>query len=568
VAKPALWSLDAPSLYRVHSVVVEGSRTVDACDTPFGIRSIRYDVDGGFFLNDQHIKMHGMCVHEDGGSVGAAVPEAVWARRLGLLKAMGCNAIRTSHNPPTPEFLDLCDRLGMLVMDESFDEWTHPKVPHGYAQYFADWSQRDLTDMLHRDRNHPCIVLWSVGNEIGEQTADNGLAILQPLVDTAHREDPTRPVTAACDNVYTDHGGAKLDFLAALDIVGYNYVDRWGTRRETYYADDRQQFPTRKFVGTEDSNVYGVRGEYHFVPLGRDKLVRADWESAMINAEQLVKFDMTHDYVIGEFFWTGIDYLGESRWPRKLATSGCLDTCGFPKDNYYFFQSRWTAKPMLHLLPHWNWAGREGQVIPVICYTNCTTVELFLNGRSLGAKSLEFPRPGTAGGWNTYAEPPVLPTTADLHLSWDVPYEAGVLKAVGYQGGAPVCEQEIHTAGAPAAVVLSADKTTVDADGRDAVQLTAEIVDAAGNVVPDADNAVTFAVAGPGALIGVDNGDPASHDDYKARVRPAFHGLCLAIVQSTFAAGSITVTATAEGLQPATVTVTSGVPAVAVPRLP
>ncbi len=569
VPGPRLWSLDTPTLYTLRTIVQAGGKVVDEYDTPFGIRTIHYDVDKGFFLNGQPIKMQGMCLHETAGSVGAAIPIGVWQRELNELKAMGCNAIRTSHNPPAPEFLDLCDKMGFLVMDEAFDEWTWPKVRQGYAQYFKEWSQRDLTDMLHRDRNHPCVVLWSVGNEIGEQTDPNGPEIVRPLVATCHREDPTRPVTAACDNVYTDHGGATLDFLNALDIVGYNYAGRWGSRRETYFSDDRHQFPDRKFVGTEDTSVYSQRGDYEFLPLGPTGVVRASYETSMIDTEQLWKFIRDYDYVIGDFFWTGIDYLGESRWPRKLATSGALDTCGLPKDSYYFYQSVWTTKPMLHLLPHWNWAGREGQVIPVVCFTNCSTVELFLNGKSLGAKALEFPREGTAGGWNRYGAPRVFPTTADLHLSWDVPYAPGTLKAVGYdRSGKQVCEEEVHTAGAPAKLLLTSDQTVLNANGQDVAHLTVTVLDAQGNMVPTADNQVTFAVNGAGSLIGVDNGDPASHEDYKASQRKAYSGMCLAIVQAGRSPGRISVTASADGLQSSTVELSVSKPAVVVPTLP
>ena len=338
-------------------------------------------------------------------------------------------------------------------MDEAFDEWTISKaqVRHGYADYFKEWSQRDLTDMLHRDRNHPGIVIWSVGNEIPEQTSANGADILRPLVETCHRDDPTRPVTSACDNVYTDSKSATPAFLNLLDIVGYNYVDRWGTRRETLYDDDRHAFPQRKFIGTE-SVVVSARGDYSLTnvgfagfgglggpggaPLGVPVKRPPAYTMSMIRAEQLWKFVKVHDYVIGDFGWTGIDYLGESRWPGKLSPSGMLDTCGFPKDNYYFYQSQWTTNLMLHLFPHWNWQGHEGQVIPVVCYTSCDTVELLLNGKSFGVKSLEFPRQGTSGGWNSYARPQQpTGTTADLHLTWDVPYEPGTLKAVGYKYG-------------------------------------------------------------------------------------------------------------------------------------
>ena len=555
VPKPDLWSLDAPNMYAVRTLVQVGGKTVDDYRTPFGIRDIRYDVDKGFFLNGQPVKMQGMCIHHDGGSVGAAVPIGVWERRLQELKDMGCNAIRLSHNPPAPELLDLLDRQGFLVMDESFDDWKSHKVRQGYADYFDEWSQRDLADMLHRDRNHPSIVIWSVGNEIPEQTHTNGADILRPLVETCHREDPTRPVTSACDNVFTDKASATPEFLNLLDVVGYNYVDRWGTRRETMYDDDRHAFPQRKMIGTE-SSVVGARGDYFSTfGFGNTNAKRPPaYTLSMIRTEQLWKFIRVHDYVIGDFGWTGIDYLGESRWPGKLAPSGMLDTCGFAKDNYYFYQSQWTTNLMLHLFPHWTWPGREGEVIPVLCYTSCDTVELFLNGKSFGVKSLEFPRQGTAGGWNTYARPQQ-PTgsTADLHLSWDVPYEPGTLKAIGYKYGKQVCEEEIHTAGAPAAVLISSDKTALNADMRDVAHLAVSIVDSDGTLVPGATNHVAFEIQGAASLIGVDNGNPTSHESYKAAERLCYHGRCLAIIQSAREVGPIEVKASADGLTPGSV---------------
>jgi beta-galactosidase len=563
VAKPSLWSLESPVLYSVRTLVRSGAQVADDFTTPFGIREIAYDVNKGFLLNGQPVKMQGMCVHHDAGSVGAAVPIGVWVRRLQELKDMGCNAIRMSHNPPAPELLDLCDRLGFLVMDESFDEWKSPKVRQGYANYFDQWSQRDLMDMLHRDRNHPSIVIWSVGNEIGEQTRPDGADILRPLVETCHREDPTRPVTAACDNIYTDRASATPEFLNLLDIVGYNYVDRWGTRRETIYDDDRHAFPQRKMIGTE-SSVVGSRGDY---ALGTTR--PPGYLQSMIRAEQLWKFIKVHDYVVGDFGWTGIDYLGESRWPSKLAASGMLNTCGFPKDNYYFYQSQWTTNLMLHLFPHWDWKGKEGQVIPVVCYTSCDTVELFLNGKSFGVKSLEFPRQGTAGGWNTYRNPrQPTGTTADLHLSWDVPYETGTLKAVGCKYGQQVCIEEVHTTGEPAAVVIISDRNKLSADARDVAHLTARIVDVQGNTVPGATNLVSFDLQGAASIIGVDNGNPVSHEDYKARQRLAFHGLCLAIIQSTHEAGHIRVTGRADGLKEASIELDALAPAPAEPALP
>ncbi len=540
----------------MRSRVQTGGTVLDAYETPLGIRSLAYDVDRGFLLNSRPVKLQGMCLHHDGGAVGAAVPEGVWVRRLHLLKDMGCNAIRTSHNPPAPEFLDLCDRLGFLVMDEAFDEWTVRKgqIQHGYSEFFNEWYERDLGNMILRDRNHPSVIMWSAGNEIGEQRMPGGEKVLAKLVEVLHREDPTRPVTAAMDNIYTDEGEAPTAFSNLLDIVGYNYVDRWGQRRETYYADDRQKYPQRKFVGTENVCIGGVRGSYELSAVPADGALRPPrYATSMVRGEQLWKFTRLADYVAGDFLWTGIDYLGESRWPRRSSFSGVLDTCGFAKDGYYFYQSQWTARPVLHLFPHWNWRGHEGQVVPVIAYSNCDTVELFLNGRSLGAKAHEFPRQGTAGGWNTYARPQILSTTADLHLSWDVPYEPGVLKAVGYRDGKQVAEREIRTAGAVAMIALSVDRETLRAGSREVANVTVAVRDANGVMVPTADNVITWEVQGEGTLVGVDNGDPLSQASFQGHAGKAFNGLALGIVQAGSKAGEVSVNVAAEGLKAATV---------------
>ena len=566
VETPALWSPDTPVLYTLRTTILDaGGRTVDETETPFGIRDIAYDADRGFVLNGNPVKMLGVNLHHDGGPVGAAVPEAVWERRLRLLRRMGVNAIRTAHNQPAPEFLDLCDRLGFLVMDEAFDEWTHGKVEYGYHRYFADWAQRDLTDFIRRDWNHPSVVLWSLGNEIAEQYAAGGDTVLRMLREIAHREDPTRPVTTGNDHIAADDGAATPAFLDLLDVVGYNYVDRWHERRELYAEEDRHAHPDWKMIGTESASVWGTRGEYS---LGDDTArVRPTYTTGMIRAEQLWRWVALHDYFAGDFMWTGIDYLGESRWPRKASTSGALDLVGFPDDGYFFYQSRWTDAPMLHLFPHWNWPGREGRSIPVLAYTNCDAVDLYLNGRFLGEKRIEFPRQGTSGGWNSYATPPVFPTTADLHLSWDVPYEPGVLRAVGKRQGKAVVTTEVRTAGPPASLRLSADRSEIRAGIRDVAHVRVEVVDADGTVVPMSDDVVAFAVEGPARLLAVGNGDPVDHSSYQAPGRRAFHGLLLAMIQSTDETGKVRVTATADGLAPAFVEITVG-PGRGPPRLP
>jgi beta-galactosidase len=353
----------------------------------------------------------------------------------------------------------------------------------------------------------------------------------------------------------------RPEFLALLDVVGYNYVDRWRDRADKYYAIDHAAFPNRRVIGTESGAMGGIRGDYRYLfpaeatPMQRRFLMPTN---RALDVEELWQFVRTDDYVSGDFMWTGIDYLGEAFWPLKAAPSGAMDTCGFPKDGYFFYQSQWTAEPMIHLFPHWNWKGREGTVIPVTCYTNCDTVELFVNGKSFGEKGYEFPRLGMEGRYGNYpARARALRTTSDLHLSWDVPYEAGTIKAVGRKDGQVVTTVEMVTTGEPAGIALLPDRTSLTADCRDVAHLVVEIRDALGRRIPTADNPITFAVAGEAKLIGVDNGDPASHEDYKATVRKAFNGLCLAVVQTTARAGIIRVTASSPGLEPATATLTA-----------
>ena len=564
VSKPNLWSPAHPYLYIVRSTVHEAGRAVDVYDTPIGIREAVFDANRGFLLNGEHIKLNGVCLHQEAGSVGSAVPERVWERRLELLREMGCNAIRTSHNPYAEEFLDLCDRMGFLVMNEAFDEWRVAKgqIKNGYHVFFGEWHERDLRNFIHRDRNHPSVVLWSAGNEVPDQQDPEGAETLRRLNHIFHAEDPTRPVTVGCDHVYCEPFSemATPEFLAELDIVGYNYVDRWRDRAEKYYSIDREAYPRRRVIGTESPGMGGARGDYSSLfPQASPNDSRPRYHAGEnLDVEQLWKFVRTYDYVAGDFMWTGIDYLGEASWPRKGSTSGVIDTCGFRKDGFYFYQSQWTDKPVLHLFPHWNWRGREGQIVPVTCYTNCDTVELFLNGKSFGVKGYRFPRYGMQDRWANYtARARVLRTTSDLHLAWDVPYEPGALKAVGVKDGKIVATMEISTTGEPAGVHLVADRMSLIANRRDVAHITVEIHDDRGRMVPVADNSIAFEIEGEGRIIGVDNGDPQSHEDYKAKQRKAFNGLCLAIVQSTAKAGPIRITASSPSLKPDTLTILS-----------
>jgi len=416
---------------------------------------------------------------------------------------------------------------------------------------------------VRRDKNHPSVILWSAGNEIDDQVVPAGVETLRRLVEIFHREDPTRMVTVCCNLIGSQPRGASPEFLAQADVVGYNYVNGKPGRTESYYSHDKQLFPQRRFVGSEDGSLGGPRGEYGWlfsrvikeVPGGHDDPLMKNVRNShdlWHEFEQMWKFVKTYDYVAGNYMWTGIDYLGECQWPQKTNTAGVIDSCGFEKDTYYWCQSQWTEKPMTHILPHWNWQGKEGEFIPVLCYTNCDCVELFLNGQSLGVQGYWFPRGGRFENPARYAAPC---TTTDLHLKWTVPWQPGTLKAVGFKNGKVVVTEEITTTGKPAAIGLSVDKTSLTADSRDVAHVTVTVLDKEGRVVPAADNEITFEIQGAGKLIGLDNGNPSSHEDFKGTKRKAFNGLCLAIVQSTGKPGKIQLTATSPRLKAGSVTI-------------
>lgn len=528
VPKPKLWSLENPRLYRVESKVRTNDRTVDASVTPFGIRTFEFTIDKGFFLNGKHVNIKGVCEHHDQGSLGAAVHKRAIERQLEILKSMGCNAIRTSHNPPDPVLLDLCDRMGFLVMDESFDEWKQSKTMYGYGRFFDEWSERDLTDMIHRDRNHPSIILWSIGNEIPEQENANAYAMSKRLVDICHREDPTRPVTSACNFA---ESADKNGLSKPLDVFGINYqLPIYGTLKGK-----------AKLIGSETASAVSTRGEYNLVlDNGSLKIIKqlsnqcTSYDDS--TAQSYLKAIRSAPWFAGEFVWTGFDYIGEPSpfpWPSASSYFGMVDLCGFPKDRYYLYQSQWMDKPMVHILPHWNWQGFEGLEIPVWCYSNCESVELFLNGKSLGEKKFS--------------------DTKDLHLVWKVPYAAGTLRAIAKSIGKTVCVEEIQTAGAPSKIVLTPDHTEINADGDDLSNIKIEIMDKDGRICPNADNLVKFKIEGAGVIAGVGNGNPVSHEYFKANERKAFHGLCLAVIQSKRERGTIRLSAESEGLQAAEV---------------
>jgi beta-galactosidase len=514
VRQPALWSLEERNLYRLVTEVEAGGAIVDRFETRFGIRSFRFDPEKGFFLNGKPVKVKGTCNHQDHAGLGAALPDAVQDYRVRKLQEMGCNALRTSHNPPTPELLDACDELGMLVLDETRMMASNPE---GLAQF---------RHMVRRDRNHPSVFMWSMGNEEREAQTEAGRRILTAMKRVATEEDGSRPVTVA------PPPGAELGRggLAVCDVKGYNYRD---ASVEAYH----QANPNVPVIGTENVSAVGTRGIY---VTDREKGIVSSYDpyttTGRASAEGWWRFCSARPWLAGGFVWTGFDYRGEPSpygWPNISSQYGIIDTCGFPKDTFFYYQSWWTAKPVLHLFPHWNWPGLEGKEIAVWVHSNLDRVELFHNGRSLGAK--EMPK--------------------DSHLAWNVEYAPGTIEARGYKDGQQVMTARRDTTGPPAKLFMRADRPEIAADGEDVAMLAVEVQDAEGRVVPVTDNEVAFHVSGAGKLLGVGNGDPTSHESDIGSTRRAFSGLCMAIVQSTKSPGSLRVEATSPGLTGAAVTV-------------
>lgn len=554
VPHPHLWTDEDPYLYTLVATVVVDEQPVDEVTIRTGIRTATFDCDKGFLLNGQQVKIKGMCVHHDCGLTGSVGYKETWRRRMLTLRDMGCNGLRCAHNPPTPEFLDLCDELGFLVMDEIYDEWMlskdkvynyYSQAPtYGASQFFKTHAEEELVRMLHRDFNHPSVILWSIGNEVPEQSAIDGAKIMHFLQDICHREDSSRMVTAACDMIAAPPDIRTLpDFVNGLDVVGYNYVARWRERAETFYDEDRQAFPKRRMIGSENDSVGGVRGNYakkemmfggHF----------GDYSNATMKHEALWRYTVSHDFVAGDYLWTGIDYLGETWWPSRGAGSAPIDTAGFRKDGFYYFRSIWNQKDItLHLVPHWNWAGEEGTFKPVICYTNCDEVKLYLNDRLVGTQGYTCPRYGFKNRWGDDRK--VHPTTNDLHLQWTVPYEPGTLRAEGYRDGEKVAETIIETTGAPTRLVAEPDSTTLQKAGIAQIELSTR--DAAGRYVPDATPTISCKVEGPAHLVGMDAGNLRDLTVWSAPQRDMFAGLLLAVIQAD-GPGQVKVTFSAEGM--------------------
>jgi beta-galactosidase len=558
VPEPDLWSPDHPALYRLRTVISDGNTYFDELETNIGIRYFTFSADSGFTLNGKSMKFLGVNNHSDLGALGAALNDRVLHRRLEILKEMGCNAIRTAHNPPCEELLDMCDSMGFMVMDEAFDEWLESwpfrgikkpegKVKYGYHLHFNEWAEKDLAELIRRDRNHPSVILWSVGNEIPDACFEIGTERLKRLVEVVRKEDPTRPITCGITHM---HLANESGFASQLDVCGYN----GGGGSCFMYEEDHLSFPERIFMATEVPHSFQTRGIYRTHswyrganPLGGimkvpnlteeevftdvPRYYSSSYDNAMVRIGARDSWRRTRDfpYMCGEFRWTGFDYLGETMfgWPARFWNFGIIDMCGFPKDTYYFYKSQWTEEPMVHIFPHWNWKGKEGIQIPVVAYSNCESIELFLNGKSLGEKEMGD----------------------KMDLVWLVAYEPGILLARGKREGKVVCEMEVLTAGPPEYIRLLADRKFITADRQEVVHVEVDIVDEDHNFVPDASNRLHFKVEGEAEIYAVDNGDPMNEENFGSSTRRAFNGKCLVILKSTGRTGEITLFAESEGLE-------------------
>ncbi len=566
IMEPRLWDVNAPNLYSVTTTLLDGDQILDTYQQRFGIRSLRYDPDG-FYVNNQPFRFNGVNLHHDNGALGAAIYRRADERKLEIMKAMGVNAIRCSHNPPSRTFLELCDEMGFMVIDEAFDVWTIPKVENGYNKFFNEWAERDLRDMVLRDRNHPSVIMWSLGNEIKEQwRPELGWKMAKKLNTICKTYDTSRPTTIGFNSYPAAY---KFNMVQQVDIAGANY-------KPSKYEEFREDYPELSLYGSETSGVASSRGVYHF-PVEKYKkhpslhvtgydIIGPPWTYP---PDVEFHFQAKNQQVLGEFVWTGFDYLGEtspyggldnidnsghwnSDWPSRSSYFGIVDLAGFPKDRYYLYQSQWTSEPMIHLMPHWNWPGMEGQTIPVYCYTNCEEAELFVNGKSMGRKVKGEDKTNILIDFLRYE-----PKTFDspYKLSWDVPYEPGEIKVIGYRNGQAILDREIKTAGKPAQITLTVDRGAIQADGKDLAYVTVRIVDKDGNFCPLADNLIRFEVRGAGRLLAVDNGDQTSLESFQAQERKAFNGMALAILNSHHESGNIHLVAKGKGLRSASLVV-------------
>ena len=512
VRQPLLWSLEERNLYKLVTEIEADAGLVDRYETPFGIRTIKFDPQNGLFLNGKPVKVKGTCNHQDHAGIGAALPDAVQYYRVRKLQEMGCNALRTSHNPPTPELLDACDELGMLVFDETRMMSSNPE---GLSQF---------ADLVRRDRNHPSVFMWSMGNEEGQANTEIGRLILTAMKQVATEHDGSRPVSIA------PTGAIGVGGLEVCDVMGYNYMD---PQAEAYH----KTHPDKPVIGTETVSAVGTRGIYITDPKkGYVGSYDPYTTTGRASAEGWWSFCNSRPWLAGGFVWTGFDYRGEpspNGWPNISSQYGIIDTCGFPKDSFYYYQSWWKPEPVLHVFPHWNWPGYEGKEIAVWVYSNLDKVELFLNGQSLGAKEMK----------------------KDSHVAWNVKYAPGSIEARGFKDGKAVMTAKRETTGPAARLVMTADRKELSADGEDVAMFAVAVQDTQGRVVPITDNEVTFRVSGAGKLIGVGNGDPTDQESDKGTSRKAFSGMCMGVVQASKQAGNVTVEVTSPGLDTATVTI-------------
>ena len=565
---PQLWSVDNPNLYKIVTEVYANGKLTDTYETPFGIRYYNFDVEEGFSLNGGKMKIKGVCMHHDLGCLGSAINTRALERQLEILKNMGCNSIRTSHNPPAPELLDLCDKMGFIVQDETFDMWRKKKTPYDYSRYFPEWHERDLTDHIMRDRNHPSVMMWSIGNEVLEQwqhidsdtinieqanlilnfdknvdasiinsgeMSVNSL-ITNKLANIVKSLDTSRPITAACNEV---NPWNNLFKSGALDLMGFNY------HHESYSAFP-ENYPGKKLIISEATSGLMTRGFYQMPsdsmliwptrgqPFGNPEQqcsaydnCHVPWGSTHEESWKLVK---KYDHIAGTYIWTGFDYLGEPTpywWPSRSSYFGIIDLAGFPKDVYYMYQSEWTDKDVLHVFPHWNW--NPGQLVDIWAYySNADEVELFLNGKSLGTKSK---------------------TGDELHVMWRVPFEPGTIRAVSRKNGKEIISREIKTAEMPYQLKVTADRTKISSDGEDLSFITVEVVDENGIMVPDASNQINFEIEGDAKIVGVDNGNPVSHESMKGKSIKAFNGKCMVVVQAGETNEEVILSALSDGLK-------------------
>lgn len=571
VKNPDRWSVDNPALYTARTTLSVEGREVDRYDTRFGIRSIEYIPNKGFYLNGEHMRFKGVCNHHDLGPLGAAVNRSALRHQIELLKSMGANAIRTSHNMPAPELVELCDEMGMMLMVEPFDDWGfRPKSLNGYGSLFNEWAEKDMVNMLRQYRNAPSVMMWSIGNEVPSQWGPDGVSELEMLLNICHREDPTRPVTCGMDQI-----SAVLDngFAAALDIPGFNY-------KPLFYQRAYEVLPQKMILGSETASTVSSRGVYAFPMEIAAQAMHADNQSSSYDVEycswsNLPDLDfLAYDYpwYLGEFVWTGFDYLGEpspydtDAWPSHSSVFGIFDLASLPKDRYYLYRSVWnTTSPTLHVLPHWTWPGREGETTPVMVYTSYPSAELFVNGVSQGVKS-KNPNvrdggvPATLKNWepvDSLKKEANREAMERYRLVWeDVEYQPGTLKVVALdENGKPVDEAVVRTAGKGHHVVLTGNRAEMAADGQDLIYVTVQIADKDGNIVPNESREVNFKVSGAAEFLATANGDPTCLMSFDAPKMKLFSGAATAILRASDHPGVAKLTVTAPGLKPATLTI-------------